>query len=480
MFQQFVDRRDEVELLEDTYRQNKSSLIIIYGRRRIGKTELVKQFIKNKKHIYFLADTRTDRDNIKEMQKAFSSYTQNSLFEMVEFTDWIELFREIEKLLKESVIIVIDEFPYLIESNKAIPSIFQKIWDLILAEKDVCLVLLGSSISMMEDYTLDYRAPLYGRRTAQLQLQPLKFEYIGGFLPYSKEELVKVYGITDGIPLYILKFDPGLDFEENVKENVFRVGKFLYQEAEILLKEELRETARYFSILKAIAYGEHGFGEIVNFTKLDKSIISKYLGNLAIIRLIRKEYPVTQKKEVRNARYVFNDNYFNFWFRYVYPYKSLIEEGKAERLFDLIGEDFNSYLGFVFEKICMEYIWKQELPFLFTKLGRWWRKDKEIDLVALNEETKEIAFFEVKWSDLQLGEARRILSELKGKSEFVDWNKGERVEHFGLIAKRLERKEKLRGEGYLCYDLEDIAKRNHEISHKPLQGLRGRGAEPHN
>jgi AAA+ ATPase superfamily predicted ATPase len=283
----------------------------------------------------------------------------------VEFTDWIELFREAGKLLKERVIIVIDEFPYLIESNKAIPSIFQKIWDSILSEKDVCLVLLGSSISMMEDYTLDYRAPLYGRRTAQLQLQPLKFEHLCQFLPsYPVEELVKVYGVTDGIPLYILNFEPGLNFEENIKENVFRVGKFLYQEAEILLKEELRGTARYFSILKAIAYGKQRFGEIANFTKF---------------------------------------NYFSFWFRYVYPYKSLIEEGRAERLFDSIKKDFNSYLGFVFEKICSEFLWEQEqkLPFIFTKLGRWWHRDKEIDLVALNEETKEIAFFEVKWSDLQ-------------------------------------------------------------------------------
>jgi AAA+ ATPase superfamily predicted ATPase len=458
MSQQFVDRENELRLLEDTYKQNKSSLIIIYGRRRIGKTELIKQFIKDKRHIYFLADTRTDRDNINEIQKAISSCIQNPLFERVEFTDWLELFREFEKLLKERVIIVIDEFPYLIESNKAIPSIFQKIWDLNLSEKDICLVLLGSSISMMEDHTLNYRAPLYGRRTAQLQLQPLKFKYIGKFLPYRVEELVKVYGITDGIPLYILKFEPGLNFDDNLKENIFRVGKFLYQEAEILLKEELRETARYFSILKAIAYGKHGFGEIVNFTKLDKGIISKYLDNLAIIRLIRKEYPVTQKKEVRNARYVFNDNYFNFWFRYVYPYKSLIEEGRIDRLFYLIKEDFNSYLGFVFEKICMEFLWEQELPFLFTKLGRWWHRDKEIDLVALNEGTKEIAFFEVKWSDLKLEEARRTLRELEGKASFVDWNKRERQEHFGLIAKRLEGKEKLKAEGYLCYDLGDIEK----------------------
>ncbi|MEA1943853.1 MAG: ATP-binding protein [Euryarchaeota archaeon] len=456
MLQQFVDRQNELRLLEDTYEQNKSSLIIIYGRRRIGKTELVKQFIKDRKHIYFLADTRMDIDNIKEMQRAVSFYVKNPLFERVEFTDWVDLFRESDKLLKEKVIIVIDEFPYLIESNKAIPSIFQKIWDLILSEKEVCLVLLGSSISMMESYTLDYRAPLYGRRTAQLQLQTLKFRYLGRFLPYAMEDLVRVYGVTDGIPLYILKFDSGLNFEENVLENVFRVGKFLYQEAEILLKEELRETARYFSILKAIAHGKHRFGDIANFTELDKGIISRYLGNLATIRLIRKEYPVTQKKEVRNARYIFNDNYLNFWFRYVYPYRSLIEEGRTTELFDLIREDFNSYLGFVFEKICREFLWEQELPFAFTKLGRWWHKDKEIDMVALNEERREIAFFEVKWSDLELSEASRIIKELKKKSEYVDWNKGDKVEYFGLIAKRLDGKRELREAGYLCYDLLDM------------------------
>ena len=425
MIQQFVDRANELRLLEDTYKQNRSSFIIIYGRRRIGKTELVKQFIKDRAHIYFLADTRTDKANLKELQSAVVSYISNPLFEKVDFNDWIELLREADKLLNEKVILVIDEFPYLIESNRAIPSIFQKIWDLILSEREFCLVLLGSSISMMEDHTLDYRAPLYGRRTAQLQLQPLKFKYLAEFLPYAMEDLVRVYGVTDGIPLYIQKFDPWLDFEENLRENVFRVGKFLYQEAEMLLKEELRETARYFAILKAIAYGKHKFGAIANFTELDKGIISQYLANLAAIRLVRKEYPVTQKKELRNARYVFSDNYLNFWFRYVYPYRSLIEEGKTDRLFDIIKDDFNSYLGFVFEKVCSEFLWDQELPFAFTKLGRWWQKDNEIDVVALNEVRKEVAFFEVKWHDLTLGEANQIITELKKKSEYVAWNKCE-------------------------------------------------------
>jgi len=424
--------------------------------RRIGKTELVKQFIKEKEHIYFLADTRTDRENIKEMQRAVSSQIQNPLFERVEFTDWVEFFRESVALLEGRVVIVIDEFPYLVESNKAIPSIFQKIWDLILSDADVCLILLGSSITMMENYTLDYRAPLYGRRTAQLQLQPLKFKHLGKFLDYPIEELVRVYAVTDGVPLYLMKFDSGLNFEENLLANVFRVGKFLYQEAEVLLKQELRETARYFSILKAIAFGKHRFGEIAGFTGLDKSVISRYLGNLAMRRLVVKEHPVTQKKEVRNARYINSSNYLNFWFGFVYPYRSLIEEGRTDMLLDLIRDDFNSYLGFVFEKVCREFLWEQDLPFTFVRIGRWWHKDKEIDIVALNEETKEIAFFEVKWSDLDIGAAKRVLGKLEAKSEFVDWNKGTRVEYFGLIAKRLDGKESLAEAGHLCYDLEDM------------------------
>lgn len=199
-----------------------------------------------------------------------------------------------------------------------------------------------------------------------------------------------------------------------------------------------------------------GFGEVANFTELDKSVISKYLSNLAVLRLIQKEYPITQKKEVRNARYVFSDNYLNFWFRYVYPYRSLIEEGRIERLLDSIRDDFNSYLGFVFEKICREFLWDQELPFEFTRLGRWWHKDKEIDIVALNEATREIAFFEVKWSSLDFNGAKRILEELECKSKFVNWNTGVRIEYFGLIAKKLEGKESLTKEGYLCYDLEDM------------------------
>jgi hypothetical protein len=169
-----------------------------------------------------------------------------------------------------------------------------------------------------------------------------------------------------------------------------------------------------------------------------------------------REYPITQHKETRNARYVFADNYFNFWFRYVYPHKSLIEEGKAKRLLELIKTDLNTYLGKVYEHVAKEFLWVTKLPFSSTKLGRWWEKEKEIDLIALDEKSRHAGFFEVKWSSFKLGEAKRKIASLEEKSMSVDWNRKSRNEHFGLIAKNLERKEELRELGYLCYDLRDI------------------------
>ncbi|MCK4429367.1 MAG: ATP-binding protein [Candidatus Aenigmarchaeota archaeon] len=458
-FQQFVNRNREIGFLEELYKENKSNLVILYGRRRVGKTELMTHFIKNKPGIYFLADSRTDISNLKELQREMGNYLDNELFKKAKIEDWFELFTEFTKLEKKKVIICIDEFPYLIDSNKAIPSVFQKIWDLILSKTNVFLILCGSSISMMEKHALNYKSPLYGRRTGQWKLQPMKFRHLSSFLSsYSKEDLVKVYSLTDGIPLYILELNQKLNFFDNLREKVFKPGRFLYQESEILLKQEFREPANYFSILNSIAYGRNKYGEICSFTNLDKSIVSKYLDNLNLLEIIKKEFPVTQKKEIRNAGYIFKDNYINFWFRFVYPNKSEIERG--QNILKQIKKNFNSYLGFTFEKVCKEFLIenKSNLPFQFQKIGRWWHKDKEIDLVALNEEKKKILFVECKWKDLKEKKARKILEELKEKSKFVDWNLDNRKEFFGLVGKKVDSKtkKKLREEGYLIWDLKDF------------------------
>lgn len=452
MVQQFIDREEELEFLEKLYKERKSNLLIVYGRRRVGKTELIKQFIKGKPHLYFLADDRGDSQNLKELQYFMAEFLDEELFKKAKIKDWIELFSEFFKILKNKIIIVIDEFPYLIKSNKAIPSIFQKIWDNILSNKDVYLILLGSSISMMETHTLAYRSPLYGRRTGQLKILPFKFRYLHNFFPnYSLEDIIKVYSITDGIPAYMLTLNPNISFYENLKENILKPGRFLYQEVEILLKEELREQANYFNILKSIAMGRTKFGEIVNCTGLDKTLVSKYLNTLILLHVIKKEFSVTEKKETRNARYIFEDNYYNFWFKFIYPNRTFIEGGKVEELIENVKKDMNLYFSLIFEKICKEFLfYKQKIS--FNKVGRWWYKDKEIDIVILNEKTKEILFAECKWQDKV--NAEKILYELKEKVRFVDWNNEKRKEYYAIFAKSF--KKKIKEQNVMLFDLKDL------------------------
>ena len=450
MIQQFVNRENELHFLEKNYAERISSLIVIYGRRRIGKTELIKNFIKNKPHIYFLADNRGDYQNLKEMQRHMGYFLQDDLFTKADIREWTDLFFEFSKRVDKKIIIVVDEFPYLITSNKAIPSLFQKIWDTNLSSKKVCLILLGSSIGMMETAVLGYRSPLYGRRTGQWKVLPLKLKHLHRFLPdYSMEDLIKTYSITDGIPAYILMMNPNLTFPENLIENVFSSGGFLYQEAEILLRQELREQANYFNILTAISMGRARFGEIVTFTELDKTLVSKYLNTLGVLHVIKKEFPVTQKKETRNARYIFEDNYYNFWFRFVYPNKTLIEGGKTMELMDIVGSDFSLYISHVFENVCREFLFEKS-PIVFNKIGRWWHKDKEIDIVALNERLKEILFVECKWKNNV--DAEHVLADMKKKAEHVKWFNHTRREHFAVFSKSFSR----RSEKCLCIDLDDL------------------------
>ncbi len=457
MFQQrFVNRRRELQFLEEAYGKNTAQLLLLYGRRRIGKTELVKQFAKNKPHLYFLADERGDIFNIQELKKIMAVYLNDPLFEKAAIQDWVELFHEFAQRMPRKTLIAIDEFPYLIKENKAIPSLFQKIWDLYLSKTDCMLILLGSSISVMETEVLGYHSPLYGRRTGQWKVEPLQFKELHAFFPYSMEEQIACYAILDGIPLYLLQFNPEKDVIENMLTTVLRKGEFLYQEAEILLRQEVREPSHYFAILKAISFGMHSFGDIVHFSQLDKTIVSKYVENLQRIHIIEKEFPVTQHRETRNARYIFTDNYFHFWFHFVYPNKSLIEEDKQDILWKKIKEDFHLYVSTKFERLCRTSLYAvgEKLHFVPEKAGRWWHKEKEIDVVALNEQNNAILFAECKWQEHV--SAQKVLHELREKAAFVDWNNNKRTEYYVIFAKSF--KEKSKESNVLLIDLIEMEK----------------------
>lgn len=427
----FINREMELKWLDENCGEG-SSFLVIYGRRRVGKTELIKHFLKGKPHIYFLASKKPESKNLSDLQGIMATHLEEELFGKISFDSWEDLFEEFLNRIEGEIAICIDEFPYLLEENEAITSIFQKVWDEILKDKNVMLILCGSSIGMMEDEVLSYKSPLYGRRTGQWKLKPFKFEQLKEFFPnYSFEDRVKFFGFLDGIPQYLNKVQKDKNPEWNLKNKIFRKGEYLYEEAENLLRQELRKPSKYFSILEAIAEGNSRYGEICNRAGLSKSLVSQYLKNLINLHVVRKEFPVTQKKRSRNALYSLSDNYYDFWFKFVYPNKSLIEEDKQEILLKNIREDLRKHNSFVFEQICREAIWN--LGKNFNKVGRWWYKDNEIDIMALNEKENEILLGECKWSKNKTG--RGVLKKLEENSGKVKWKKKKRREKYILFSK---------------------------------------------
>ena len=454
MLLKFVDRVEEIKTLSEKYRSKKPEFFIIFGRRRIGKTELIKQFAKDKKHFYFLArkepiELEIDRFR-KKISEKFNIYIK-------ETKDFEELFIEIlEKIdTKQKFIFLIDEFPYLIEQQKSIPSIFQSIWDEVLIKENVFLILTGSSVSMMETEVLGYKSPIYGRRTGQLKIEQIKFNYLKEFLPnYKIDDQIRAYGATGGIPYYLKEVNSKKSFYNNIQETFFNKSNILFQEAEILLKEELREPNTYFNIIKAMIDGATKLSEISDKSLVHITNINKYISVLETLKIIKKEYPITEPVKQRNFIYKVNDNYFRFWLSYVYPYKEEIEENPKSVL-DFVKDDYPRYMGPIFEEITTKNI--QKLTSIdFNKIGKWWYKEREIDIIGLNKNKKMIFFFECKWKNLSYNHSLKILDKLHEKAGHVKWLNDTRKVYYGLVAKKIENKKNLRKKGFFIYDLEDF------------------------
>ncbi len=451
MITKFVNRESELSFLNERYKGGSFELIPIYGRRRVGKTELIKQFIDGKKAIYFLASAGTKKENIERFKETAKEFIDLKIVR----DEWEDIFQYITNNMKERLIIVIDEFPYLVESEVGLSSIFQRIIDLHLKNSNLFLILCGSSLSMMYKEVLSYRAPLYGRRTGQVEVKPLRFVEAARFFDKPIEEIIKIFSICGGVPAYLAEFVDKKPLEDLISEKILSKGSLLREEPLFLLREEFRDPRVYVSILSSLSFGYRKLGEIINYCGLEsKTGITPYLQNLENLGYTHRELPVTEKPVSKKGLYFINDTFFNFWFRMVRKNFDAIEKdiGKAIKK---IKKDFDSLIPFVFEEICKDVLWYLK-PIEFNKIGRWWYQDKEIDIVCLNETEKEALFIECKWSDLKEGETRKILTELKEKSKSVDWKR--QKESFGLIAKKVVGKEALRKDGFFVWDLEDLEK----------------------
>lgn len=464
MILKFLDREEEISEVEEKCESNKSEFVVIYGRRRIGKTELIKKFIEEKRAFYFLCE----KNKIEVESGRFLEKFNRKFDVFIEARSLEEFFEKIStRFENERIIIAIDEFSYWMEREKdKISSQFQYIVDEILPGTKIFLIVCGSLVSTMESL-LAYKNPLYGRATLRMKVLPLSFlDACKFFKKFGIEDLVEVYASVGGIPAYLNEFNDSLTFEENVNRTFFNKNNVLFDDAERLLKDELREPYVYLSILEQISEGATTLSEISSKSKVDVTNLPKYLKVLENMDLIKKIYPVIRERKSKRGIYKIPDNYFYFQLKFVHRYKEEIELGIME--FSAIEKEFKGYVGIVFEDLAMELIIKKiyNLPFQFVRIGKWWHRDKEIDLIALNEHTKQIAFFEVKWHEFKKEkEAERVLEELKEKSAFVNWFNNERVEYFGIIAKKIGAgvKEKLRGAGYLVFDMEEVVKRTKNL-----------------
>lgn len=465
----FIDREVELENLYKKFNASGAQFVVIYGRRRVGKTELIKQFCKEKNSLYFLADKRGTLLNVERFAQKAADQLNDVVPKAENFYDFFRYL--IQRAASERVVIVIDEFSYLMERDNTISSVFQVIWDEYLKDENVMLILCGSSVSMMVEGVLSQKAPLYGRRTGQWKLDPLKIHNVREFhRDIGAERTVEFYSVTGGVPLYILEFDAEKDVFENIREHILTKGEFLYDEAETLLKEELKTYYLYLSIFEAIAMGKTRIVEIAGYSKIAQKDLPKYLTTLMKLELVGKEHPVTEKEQSKKTRYFVKDNFFRFYFKYIHPNKTEIESGNPDKVISVIKRDFGSYVGKSFENIVCEFLVRQnslsETPFSFTGIGRMWGKIPgkpkgkniyEIDIVALNDATKEILFAECKWMNRKTD--ADVLETLTEKSRFVKWNNSERKEYFAVFSKSgFTEKAYTYAEknGVLLYTLEDI------------------------
>jgi AAA+ ATPase superfamily predicted ATPase len=404
----FVGRTQELKKLETMYKSNQFECAVIYGRRRVGKTTLINEFIKDKDAIFFTGLEMGERENLENLSRSIMEFkfpgTEASVFQS--FQSALDAVYDLAK--EKRVVLAIDEYPYLADSYKSFSSLLQQQIDGKYKNSKLFLILCGSSMSFMENQVLGYKSPLYGRRTAQFKINPFDFfDTMTYYQNFDIYDLAAIYGITGGIPQYLEQIDDSQSVEENIKRNFLDPAAYMFEEPTNLLKQEVREPTNYNAIIKAIAQGGSKLSEIASKTGLGTSAISAYLKNLISLGIVKKETPVSEKPGKKTI-YSIQDSMFRFWYRFIPDNAALIQNGLADRAYQKIEGQLPAFTGKVFEDICIQYMWRENakgsLPVSFTNIGRWWgnnpitRSESEIDILAYDDIENAI-FGECKWTN---------------------------------------------------------------------------------
>lgn len=412
--EQFVDRDVELDQLTDCYESETADLVVIYGRRRLGKSELVRQSIADRGDaVYYQAVESTAPNQLEQFVDTATAQFQ-SLRNVRR--DWEAL---LEALGEEDAVVVIDEFPFLIEEDESLPSRIQRVWDMELQETGMTLVLVGSSISVMEDKVLSGSAPLYGRRTATIDLKPLEVADARQFFPdYDPETAITAWSIYGGTPYYLQTIDPDQSLGANVQQAVLSERGLLYSEPEFLLRTELRQPNTYFSILRALAHGRRTPNEIAGMAGVESGSLSTYLQKLRRLRLVERHIPVTESPTAsKRGRYRIAAPLFRFWFRFVYGNQDQLRMLGNDAYDELVAPELADYVSPLFERRC-----QRAVPALidrqFRDVGQWWFKEHELDVLGLTGDG--LVAGECKFTSQPMSEG--VLADLERTTEEVRWS----------------------------------------------------------
>ena len=440
----FVNRISELELVENRFASEQAEFFVLYGRRRVGKTELLAHFCEGKRAIFFVSDLGSEISLRSSLSRAMNSVLFGSDQMNAVYSTWEDLFQALGNAAQtERLVVVLDEFPYMVTAHPPLASILQRVWDQTLKNTRIMLILCGSyakhtsCIGMMEETVLGYQAPLYDRRTGQYLLEPLEFKDARLFYPnYTPEDQVRMYSVYGGTPAYLNTIQPAKSFAENILNGILTRGSFLYDEVRFVLQQELREPRNYFAILQAIAAGNTRLNDIKQKTGIDGA--TSYLDTLQQLHLVERTVPVTETQPQKSRRgiYRLKDPYLRFWFRYVLPNRSQLERGGGQIILNnQVLPEIDHFSSLPFEEICLQYLWHTglvgKLPFPPNNIGKWWSANEEIDLLVLGE--AQAILVECKWTSKPAG--LDILENLERKAALVQPELGDCIIRFGLCSR---------------------------------------------
>ncbi|MFB6138255.1 MAG: ATP-binding protein [Halobacteriaceae archaeon] len=431
----FYDREAELDALESAHTADEHAFYVVYGRRRVGKTELLKGFCRDRPHIYYLAAEEAEHRQREKFVEQIAAHRDERVPRIDGWEDALNYLGE--AMADEKLVVVIDEFPYLIAENDSLPSYVQGFVDETVRETESMLVLCGSSVGTMESAVLGHESPLYGRRTGQIDLQPFSFAEANRVIGYDGQDAIRSFAVTGGTPMYLTLFDYDRPLLDNIRSTILDPTAVLYNEPEFLLRTELRKPARYLSILEAVATGRTTPNEIAGVTGIDVGPLSKYLQTLRQLRLVDRAVPVTATGErSKRSRYRIADEFLRFWFRFVEPNRSSIEEAPDVALRGTIEPNLPDHVATTFETICREAVWeavRQDRLAPYAEVGSWWYGEDEIDVVALAPDDDRILLGECKWTSQPVGPS--LVSDLRETADLVRWGPDARDVEFALFSR---------------------------------------------